>query len=70
MATTLTPEQAEAIMAARAEPGRVMDSGMSKWEINFIDGKHCTMLSSDCRTKEAALLAAIERFGGKVKCVQ
>lgn len=66
----LTADEKEAIMAARSETSRVIDTGMAKWEITFTDGKRCTMLSSDCRTVEAAYSAAVEKFGAKIKCVK
>ena len=69
-APNLTADEKEQIMAARAETSRVHDSGMSKWDIKFKDGKSCTMLSTECRTVEAATEAAREKFGDKVLCVK
>lgn len=66
----LTADEKEAIMASRAEPGRVVECGMAKWQIGFADGKTCTMLSPDCRTVEAAYAAAVEKFGAKVLWVK
>lgn len=66
----ITADQKEAIISARTETGLVMDSGMTKWEIIFKNGQRCTMLSSGCRTIEAAKEAAIEKFGEKVLCVK
>lgn len=67
--TTLTADQKEAIMAARNDQSRQMD-GMAKWEVVFVGGSHCTMLTDQCRDRESALLGAIERFGAKVKDVR
>lgn len=69
MALTLTPEQQEAIIAARGDQSRQME-GMAKWEVVFTNGTHCTMLTDQCRDRETALLGAIERFGRKVKTVR
>lgn len=69
MALTLTPEQQEAIIAARQDQTRQMD-GMAKWEIVFHDGTHFPYLTDDCRDRESALLGAIERFGARVKDVR
>jgi len=63
--TTLTADQKEAIMASRTDQGRVV-TGMAKWDIYFRDGKKCTMLSDQCKDREAAFLAAVERFGDRV----
>ena len=66
--TTLTADEKEAIMASRADQGRVV-TGMAKWEIHFTDGNTCTMLSDQCRNSQEAMQAAIERFGHRVKDV-
>lgn len=66
--TTLTADQKEAIMAARNDQSREM-SGMTKWEIHFTDGKRCTMLSDQCKNREEAIYAAVERFGSRAKDV-
>lgn len=63
--TTLTAEQKEAIMSARNDQSREL-TGMVKWDLSFTDGKGCTMLSDQCKNREEALYAAIERFGAKV----
>lgn len=65
MAFAITPEQQAAIEAAKLDPRKQL-VGMAKWEIQFTDGTHSTMLTNDCRDRESALLGAIERFGKKV----
>ena len=62
---TLTHEQREALAAAKLDPRRQL-VGMAKWEIQFTDGTHSTMLTNDCRDRASALIGAIERFGKKV----
>lgn len=69
MALTLTPDQQEAIIAARQDQSRQMN-GMAKWEIVFHDGHRFPYLTNDCRDRASALLGAIERFGSRVKDVQ
>lgn len=67
--TTLNADQKEAIMTARNDQTKEI-VGMAKFEVYFMDGKHCTMLSDQCKSVDDALDAAIERFGSKVKCVK
>lgn len=68
MSFKLTPEQQAVYDAAADWPGPPK-TGSAKWEIQFNDGKHSTMLSEYCHTKQEALLACVERFGAKVKDV-
>lgn len=68
--SSLTPEQKQQIMDARAEKPDPIHEGMAKWEITFSDGKTCTMLSSECETAEQAFEAAVEKFGVKILCVK
>ncbi len=66
---SVTPAQQAALDAAKLDTTQKTE-GMAKWEIVFADGSHSTMLSNDCRTRTAALLGAIERFGAKVTNVR
>lgn len=68
MYTTLTADQKEAIMAACDDPKQEV-TGMAKWNVDFVCGKKCTMLSDQCKSRQEAIYAAVERFGGKVKNV-
>ncbi|MNO54617.1 hypothetical protein D3C76_450950 [compost metagenome] len=66
---SLTPEQQQALAAARQDPRRQTD-GMAKWEVVFHDGHRFPYLTNDCRDCASALLAAVERFGARVKDVR
>lgn len=65
----ITPEQQEAIIAARADTTRQMD-GMAVWYVVFHDGTKFPYLTNSCRDRESALLGAIQRFGARVKTVE
>lgn len=66
---SLTPEQQHALAAARQDT-RIQTEGMAKWEVVFHDGHRFPYLTNDCRDRASALLAAVERFGSRVKDVQ
>lgn len=65
---SLTPEQQQ-VLAAAQQDTRHQTDGMAKWEVIFCDGHRFPYLTNDCRDRASALLAAIERFGSRVKDV-
>lgn len=50
-------------------PAEIPPNCMAKWLIQFQDDKQLTMLTNDCHTREEAFIAAVERFGKKVKTI-
>ncbi|WNL63669.1 hypothetical protein ST4_111 [Aeromonas phage ST4] len=66
---SLTLEQQQALAAAQQDNRRQTD-GMAKWTVVFHDGHSFPYLTNDCRDRASALLAAVERFGSRVKDVQ
>lgn len=66
---SLTPEQQQALSAAQQDTRRQTE-GMARWEIVFHDGHQSPYLTNDCRDRASALLAAVERFGSRVKDVE
>ncbi|WOL24337.1 hypothetical protein fHeYen801_127 [Yersinia phage fHe-Yen8-01] len=69
MSYKITAEQ-QAVLDAALLENSATRAGTAKWEVVFTDGKHSTMLSEYCHTKHAAMLAAIERFGKKVRDIK
>lgn len=49
---------------------RTQSATSAKWIIDFHDGKRANYLTEYCHDRESAFLAAIERFGSKVKDVK
>lgn len=64
----LTPGQQQALAAAQQDTRRQTE-GMAKWTVVFHDGHQFPYLTNDCRDRASALLAAVERFGARVKDV-
>ncbi len=65
----LTLDQQQALAAARQDTRHQAD-GMAKWEVVFHDGHRFPYLTNDCRDRASAFLAAVERFGARVKDVR
>lgn len=61
----LTAEQKEAIMAARGDSGRVMNSGNMAWQVTLTGCKPFTFITDKCKTPDEVEAAMTEKFVGR-----